>query len=483
MSHHVRRTLTALAVGTAVQRGLGLLITIVIIRHLGLPTFGEYAFGLQIAALLGLMADVGIRTLAAREVAREPRQGVALLHASMRPRLLRATAMAIAFAAVAGAVSDAPAFFFLCAALVPLSVLDMKQLADALGRVGDEVRCDAIASTVYLALTALALACGGGLVALALAYVGSRVVYAIIALRWLVALPAGEPVVGTHPWRHADTLGLAQVGFELAFASPIVLLRAFVGSEAVGLLAAAQKIVLAADTPVRVLGRVLTPHLSHASRSGDSVATLDRAVRASAHLVLPIAAGGCIVAEPLLLLLCGPAYAAATWPLRFLLLGTAIVGPMSQYAQALIARGAWRGYVQVVAIGVAAYATMMLALLPTHGAAGAALASSVGLCCASLAALCALRAELTFPLLTPWPRPLLHTAVVIATTVALQTFGVLVQLGGGAVAFAVGLFVLEMRGRTSELGVGLQRSSGFMAEGENEGRTRAPTTELVEAGR
>jgi O-antigen/teichoic acid export membrane protein len=268
--------------------------------------------------------------------------------------------------------------------------------------------------------------------------------------------------------RQGSVLGVAQLGNELVFASDVVLLRALIGREAAALYAVAQRVALAAETPVRVLGRLLQPHLLHAARHGDTPATLARAVRASAHLILPIAAGGWVVAETLLGQLFGGSYAAAGWTLRWLLATSVLLGAASVYGNLLVARGEIRAYLACLGLLFAGKLTLTLCWIGPHAAAGAAAASFLSMALASMLTLVMLRRRLAFALAGPWGRPLAHAALVALAAwlpAALLPGGgsvtLAVQLAGGGIAFALGLQAFAMRGRWRRLGDGLQRSSGF----------------------
>ncbi len=470
VSRHVRATLFALATGVAAQRVLALLVTLLIGRHVGLAAFGEYASGVQIALLVALLADGGIRLLTAREMGARPERAVATLRASLALRSRLALGATVAFAAIAVVVADAWPFHLACAGLVLVAPFDQKQLADALGRAGTEVRWEAAASLTYLVLAAVlvGLDCHD-LGAFVGALLVSRLVYAAHTVVWLRGLPpTPERVPMRDLLRTGSVLGVTQLANELIFAADIVLLRALVSREAAALYAAAQRIVLAADTPVRVLARLLQPHLMHAAVHGDAAGTLARGLRASAHLVLPIAAGGCVVAPDLLALAFGADFAAAAPTLRWLLGASVVLGAASLYGNLLVAHGAVLPYLACLSLGMVANVALTLWWIGPFGAAGSAAASFVAMTLASGLALVLLRRRLTFPLLSPWLRPVLHAALVMVaawlpgrclTPGAPSTLGA--QLLAGGLALVLGLQAFEMRGRWRSFGEGLERASGF----------------------
>jgi O-antigen/teichoic acid export membrane protein/GT2 family glycosyltransferase len=467
MSRAVQQTLLALGAGAVVQRMLLFVATICLARTLGPELLGDYAVGLQVSLLLGLASDAGVRLLTAREIvaAESPAAVAAWIHASLRVRLWLAGAAFAVFAPCAIALAADPLFWLLCGAAVFTTVFDQKGIADARGRTGDEVRLETLATAVYVAGIACLWAVEAmTLRALAATYLGSRLVYAVLARRCLPALPREVPAVPVlRMLRTGGVLGATQVCSDLIRSSDLILLRAMLGAEAAGLFAAAQKVALAAEVPVRALSRLLQPHLQHAAARGDASGTLERSLRASAHLVLPIAAGGFVLAEPLVVRLFGHAYADAAWTLRWLLVASVLVGVGSRYGNMLFARRAHRTYVASIGAGLLLNLSLSVALIPAFGPAGTALATVIATAVTSALAARALARTVALTWIRPFAHPVAHAVLVAAVAAAVPApWGAFAAVAAGGLAFLIGLWVLELRGRRQDVGTGLQRSSGFV---------------------
>jgi O-antigen/teichoic acid export membrane protein len=277
-------------------------------------------------------------------------------------------------------------------------------------------------------------------------------------------------------------LSLAQVSDGVVLSSDVILLRAIAGPVAAGLFSAAQKITAAAEVPSHLLGRLFQPHLHHAAARGDAAATLERTVRASAYVTLPVAVGGWIVAEPLLVRVFGdPAYAEAAWTLRWLLVVTVLMGVGARYSNMLFARREHRAYLAPIVAGTVVNLALTLLLIPRLGSTGTALATAAALLLVAVGSFLLLRARVEFRAAAPFGRPLVVAVAVGAAAWAVpQEWGVLAALAAGALVFAVTVFAFEVRGRWSELGEGLQRGSGFApgtpadARVSQDDRDRAP---------
>ena len=79
-----------------------------------------------------------------------------------------------------------------------------------------------------------------------------------------------------------------------------------------------------------------------------------------------------------------------------------------------------------------------------------------------LAAAVALHRRLRFDIFAPYRRPLVLAAAVALTALAVPAeLGALTRVAAGAVVFALGLYLLELRRGLRQVGAGLVRASGF----------------------
>ncbi|MBK9387815.1 MAG: lipopolysaccharide biosynthesis protein [Planctomycetes bacterium] len=466
MSRHIRHTLLALASGALIQRVALLISTLIVARALDLAELGLLAIGLQAGRLLGLLADAGPRAIAAREAAHRPRaEALAWIAAARRASLPIALALTAVWAlAVLALAPERPVFWLLCGALAVPTARDLKGLADALGSTRVEVRLENLCTLALLAGTLLAWRLELlGAEMLAALNVGSRLLYALLGELWLAR--RGAPVErvslrAAHGRLHL--LSIAQVANQAIFSSDVILLGLLGRAEAAGLYHAAQRIAQAAELPLGLLARAVQPHLAAAASGGDARGALERIVRASAFLVLPVAAGGWVVAEPLLHRLFGARFEAAAWTLRWLLLAAVAIHVGSRYGNLLFARKEHRPYLRSIGLGAGLNLALSLLWIPGYGASGTALATAIGACAAALCAAIELHRRLRFDVIAPYPRPLLLAVAVALAALAVPTeIGVLVRVGAGAVVFAIGLYLLELRRGLRHVGSGLVRASGF----------------------
>ncbi len=464
MSRGVREALVALGAGALVQRVAQMVATIILARTLGVAGLGELAFSIQLGMVLIYLADSGVRAVVVREAAAQPDQARQWLYASMRIRLMLAAALYVPFAALVLSFASQPALLLVCGALVFPAVFDLKGIADALGKTRREVELEGLTTMAHVALVAgLALFGVKALVWYAVAQLGARLVYALPVVAWIRGGPRELPADARRLLRMAGPLSVAQLANNLVYASDIILLRWLAGASAAGLYTVAKRLAVGAEVPVSIVGRLVQPHIHHAASRGDAGATLERAQRAAAYAIIPIAAGGCVVAGPLLAYLFGPSFHGAAWTLRWLLVGSAILGVGSRYGNMLFAQRRHRPYLVGLSLCLASNIVLSIALIPFFGAAGSAAASALAVLIAATHANLSLRPHLTFRTGAPLVAPtVVATMVVLAAWLANDWHPLVVVFLGG-VAAGLGLLMFEWRGRLSSIGAGLTRSSGWQA--------------------
>ncbi|MCB9879920.1 MAG: hypothetical protein H6835_20200, partial [Planctomycetes bacterium] len=342
MQHTVRRNLLGLGAGVVVQRVLQLIAFLLVGARLGVDGLGVHAKGQAVAAVLAVLAGAGVRNLVAREVARQPGAARRLVSRAVRVRLALGLALTALATAIAFATAAEPWFWLLWTLHTAPAAFDLKNLIDAAGRTGREVLIETLAATLQLLAFAVWWLSGdGSLVTLAAISLGCRVVYALGAATTIRRLPDREaPELRGFGWQPA---GLGQTAHELMAIGDVALVAFACGDRAAGFYAIAARLALAALLPSTQLARLLLPHLLHAARSGDSDRTLRTALRATAWVTLPFAAGGALVA-PMLCAVSGDEFRDAAAALRLLLLAGCLQHLGWQLSHALLADGRDRAY-------------------------------------------------------------------------------------------------------------------------------------------
>jgi O-antigen/teichoic acid export membrane protein len=469
VKHSVRRTLVCLGTGVLVQRLCQLLGFVLIGRALGVTGLGIYAECQALAAVLTVFAGAGVRNLTARALAAEPAAAQAVVARAVRLRLGLGLGQLAIVGAVAFATSSQPWFWLLCALQVVPAAFDLKQLLDASGRTGSEVRLETATAALQLLAVAGWLQVGGArldvLAAIALA---TRCLYALGAVAAIARLP--RSVAAAPPRERRLGLPLAQTAHELLTIGDIWLVALALGDAAAGLYAVGVRFAAAALLPSSQLARLLLPHLLHAGADGDAARTLATALRTTLLVTLPMLAGGAVCA-PALCRLSGDDFVAAAPALRLLLVAGCMQHVGWQCSHALLALRRDTTYAHSLGWPALGQFAWLLALsldsglaaadAATLGAAGAAVAQGsyllLGLAITRslwqgqrqlwrnplrLSLLCGGGALLPVPFVdSSWLLPL--------------------QLASGTITFAAGLWWFELRGRWHRLGDGLAAASGF----------------------
>jgi O-antigen/teichoic acid export membrane protein len=464
VKHGVRRTLTWLAAGAIAHRVLQLVTFVLVGRALGVGGLGTYAGGQALAATLAVLAGLGVRNLAAREIAQKPQHARAIVAAAVQLRLVLATALVALATAVAWICAEQPWFWTLSVALALPAAFDLKNLGDAAGQARSEVRFEGAAATLQFVLVA-AWAAGGGerLATLAAIALLSRSSYAALAWASVQRLP-GRGVTVRLPWRKVG-LGAAQTLHELLAAGDVALVGWFAGADAAGLYAVATRFAGAALVPSSQIARLLMPHVLHAGARGDGERTLATALRATAWTTLPLCAGGIVVAERLCAL-GGEAFVPAAAALQLLLVGGACQHLGWQWSHALLARGRDTAYAFGLGLPATLHAALFVLVLPDDRVA------------ATAAATIAAGAHLLYLLLgrlahgghtglstgaMPWLAAAATAgAAALVGAVLPEALALPAQLLAGGAAYGAVLFRCELRGRGGRIGDGLAAASGFV---------------------
>ncbi len=464
----VKRTLFALAGGTAFQKVLLFVLSVILARTLGVAGLGNYAFGIQVGLLLALFADAGIRVVAAREAAARPAEALAWVRASVRARLLLSAFFFGLFVPGVLLAGWKQAFLLACGLAVFPSAFDMKGLADAMGKASLEVLWEGTALLVQLALVVfLCLAGTKTLLPFALAWLAGRSAYALLAFSWIARQgPVEKRISPGWLLKSGGAISVAVFLNTLVRSLDVILLKLMAGPYPAGLYAAARKLAAAAEAPLGLLGRLFRPHMDRAPAAGDREATLERVLRSQAFLVLPVAAGGWLTAGPLLAALFGGGFAEADWTLKWLLAALVLTGVGSAFGNTLFASRRHFHYILPLAVAALLNLGLTIALIPPWGSAGAALATAFSLgVSAPLSVLFLAREGCAVSVGRVFTRPLLATAAVTGVVWAFPWEGrVFLRVGAGAVAWAAAVWLLEFRGRWRLLGRGLQEGSGFTLE-------------------
>lgn len=316
--------------GEAGVKLLGAVFSIFVVRHLGADDFGRYSAAIAFVTLFSVLTDIGTSTLSVREMARLPRQAAAMLADLIGLRLVLSIAALFFIPAAARGLGESSELvsaiqlgsftliLYACggpiqAYLIARERLDVVSLANVLNQAS------------FIALGSIALLLRGGFIGLIVAALAalaiSSAVSAVLAqrrldldfvrpspLRWPALLRGGLPFfvqqISDTSMRRFDVVYLlfaldaTHVGwYSVAFGLPMMVLPL-----------------------AQSLGLALFPSLvrEHASGAGSIRPTVQRAVRYVLLASLPMAIGGCLLADRIIRVLYTDAFAPSAPALRVL---------------------------------------------------------------------------------------------------------------------------------------------------------------------
>ena len=381
----IGRNVSALIAAQIATKAINLLVSVALVRWLGVHELGRYAYVLAFCFPFGALADFGLATLAIRDASRAPSQAPRVIAVARRAALTLATASCAAMVGLAvllGHDTALVAAIGLGGLASIVSALTMPSLV----RLTARERMDRLSlhrvlgSVLSSAITVGVLTAGGGVVALLAGSVAASTVMWHVA-RALAGpagaaptVPAGAPGALL---RRAVPFGLLMAGVALYYRVDMVMLEWLAAPGELGRYAAAYRFLDAVIALAASLGGPLFPRLSRVALSAPAEARrlLEAGWRPLLALGLPLTVGTFVLADDLVALLFGPAFAGAAPLLRLLILGTLPLFWVNVANHALIAGDRVWALVSVYALSAVVNVVGNLLLIPRWGAGGAAVAT------------------------------------------------------------------------------------------------------------
>ncbi len=383
----IGRNISALVAAQVATKAINLLVSVALVRWLGVHELGRYAYVLAFCFPFGALADLGLATLAIRDASRAPAAAPRVIAVVRRVAVSLAAAsaaMMVGLALLLGHDAVVVVGIGLCGLASIVSALTMPSLVFLTARERmDRLSLYRVAGSVLAsAITVGVLLAGGGVVAL---LAGSL---ATSAVMWLFArmlagasgpAPALPPGAGAALLKRAVPFGLLMAGFALYYRVDMVMLEWLAAPGELGRYAAAYRFLDAVIALAASLGGPLFPRLSSVALSapGEARRLLEAGWRPLLALGLPLTVGTVVVAGDLVALLFGPEFAGAAPLLRLLIVGTLPLFWVNVANHALIAGDRVWALVGVYALGALVNVAGNLVLVPRFGAAGSAVATVV----------------------------------------------------------------------------------------------------------
>jgi O-antigen/teichoic acid export membrane protein len=392
----VRRVATNTALqlaGKAVVMLVGLASVAVTTRYLEASGYGKLALAFAFVQTFGLLADIGLLTVAVREMSRTPERTNQLAGAVLALRL----ALSLAVVPLAALVSlafpyDRDVRFAILIAggalvlgLANGALVGVFQAKLRMGRAAISDVAGRVAA--FAALAAVAALDLGFYAVVATAAVGAAV---SLCVSWALVRPLARPLLGAGraPWRPllaaALPVGAALAVTEIYFRADTFIISLFRDYDEVGAYSLAYRVVeLLAVFPAVVMTSVfplLSNYLAPGATRNRAQVTIDAAGDVFLAVGLPIAAGGLVVAPQVVELVAGDGFADAADPLRVLLFAGALAAVSGLFGYALIAAGRQASALRLSVAALTFNLALNFALVPSLGvdaAAGVALGSEL----------------------------------------------------------------------------------------------------------
>ncbi len=372
---------------TAGSAALLLVLLIAAARLLNAADYGRFAYALALATIVETVMDIGLGHVTVRAIARDRSSARRVFRDVLGLKCVWVAVGLVLMLVTAPLLRTDPAVIQACYLLgfssaIRSYLLTIRGVLQGIDRFDIEAATVVADRVVLLVVGTVVMALGYGLLGLALAFVGARLVM-LLAVMAMMSRVVGVPLPSFNrsAWRELQAgalpLGLFVVAFNLCTYIDTIMLGVMRSNEETGLYAAAYRVYEGLTYVPSILGAVLTPRLSYLFVQ-DQVALrrmLLRALGASAGLGIVLGGVAVWAAGPVVALLFGPAYAPAVAPLRILAGGAVFVFCTWILHAAAIATNLDRRLLGVTVISLGSNVGLNLLFIPRWGIQGSAWAT------------------------------------------------------------------------------------------------------------
>ena len=434
-----------------------LAFTIAAARTLGRAEFGAFSYAISLALLVGTLPSWGFDALLVQRGSREPGRIPAMLSETLVWR----TAIAVPVFAAAGIAGFAirPDTDSAVALLLVLLATAIDVYADAghaaaaavQNQVGTSLSL-VVQRFVTAALAIGALAAGFGLVGLTAAYlIGTALGGAGVALsvrRLGIRLDFSGMSLARlgKVGKLSIAIGIDAVISLALFRIDQVLLGALKGDEAVGVYAAAYRLLETVLFLSWAVSKAVFPVMSATTEPWRIRRGVEQGFAAVAIVYIPFGVGLWIEAEPVLRLLYGDAFAAAGAPAARWLAAAPLAFALSYLGSYALLAQERRWAVVWTSLGaLVANVGLNLALIPAHASTGAAAATTASYVVESVLVMAILIPSLGRPDLLRLLAPSVVAAALMAGTLLLVHAGLAIEVPLGVALYGATWFLLARR--------------------------------------
>lgn len=372
----------SLGSGEVIARLVAFIGTAYLARRLGVEGFGVIGFAVALCGYLAIAVSAGFNSLGAREVARRPEAARAIAGGTILVRLALAMA-AVLVAVLVSVVLPKPQVIRVVVVLTSFSfltlALDTSWVYKGLERTRWVAMALTLSQVIYVVMLFTLVQSPRDIywvpVAQVVGELGAALTLGLPLLKGTGAM--AELAEGISLLKRGLTLTLSRLLRALIYTFDIVLLGFWLGEEPVGLYSAAYRfcfLVLAVGIALH------TAYLPAFARlpAGDLRAfskLMRRSLGTAWSLALPMAVGGSLLAEPILVTLFGSEYAPARSAFSLLLVSIGLVFMHAMLHSVFLSLDRLESETRIVAAGAALNVALNFVLIPRFGISGAALAT------------------------------------------------------------------------------------------------------------
>jgi len=381
----VNRNFLKLGSGEALTRLVTFLATIYIARVLGPESYGIVGFALAVTLYFSWFTDFGAELLAPRELARDPERMRDLAPSLVAARTLIAIVCAIAIAAFSLLFlpePDATVFAVCGLTLLPVG-LGIRWVFYGMEKMGSVAIARTLGELLRLALIVLLVSDAADVARVPLAQFIGEMVAALLLLRW--ARRFGFRLSWHIDWQQifsvfhrARSLMLTALLGLVIYNADLVILRIFRSVDEVGFYLAAYTLIVLLANLGNAYCYSLLPTMSRLDMSeGRAQSLYDTAMAHMFAFVLPVAVGGCWLAQPIIQLAFGDSFEQSTLLLQILIWCVPFLLTWSVFRSALIVRGQETRIFRISAWAAVLNIALNLIVIPVWGMLGAAVTTVV----------------------------------------------------------------------------------------------------------
>lgn len=449
------RNTLSLTAANALSNVTAFVVAAYLARVLTVHGYGQVAFAQSLFVYFSLLTDLGLQTYGVRELARDDdaRDELAGNILALRLALALGTAglLVASLLIMGGGLSGQRALLAAYGlTLIPLGV-SLDWVFRGLRRMQYVALGTLIQSLSYLGLVIWTVHGPADVVRVPLAMLGAAcimvillgIIYARIYGRLRLAF---NSALWKHSLRIALPMGLGAFMVQIYYFMDAAVLGFVHGERVVGLYSAAYKVLLLLIGLRGALINSLFPEIARAHLvSRDLLIRMTHlAERVGITLGLPLAAGGIILADEIVVFAFGDAYIQSALILRILMLNIVVIFVNLVYPQLLNAMDRQKEYLMAVSIGAGTNVLLNILLIPPYVMVGAAVATIASEVVVFGVVYALIDSDLRVPLASLCWRPVLATLAEVGVLLATKGTGlhVLARIAIGAIVYFVVLCVL-----------------------------------------